>query len=107
MYDPKRIKRRAIFVSLALLPVAFLIAVCVAGPTTTGAAWVIGTLIAELFLCLLLGGFCLFVGIAISFGEPQSEAGQELRGFGAALAAIVFTAWHLSSLFSSDRSDSE
>jgi hypothetical protein len=69
--------------------------------------WLLATVIADLALCGLIGGFCLFVGVAISLTEPQSEAARQFGGFGAALCLIPLTAFRVVTQLSADGGDSE
>jgi len=88
-YDPKRILRRGLLVSLALLPVALLIVATTDRPLSWG-MWVLATVIVDLILCLLIGGPSLLLGLAISLRNRESEVGKTLIGLGASLTVIFF-----------------
>ena len=89
-YDAKRIQRRGLLVFLALLPIAALIGAGVVDRPFSWADWALATLAADIIICLIIGGASLFVGLAVSLSDRDSEVGKTFMGFGASLAVIFF-----------------
>ncbi len=102
MDEAKRIKRQALFVCVALLPVSALIVATTTDRSLTWYWWILATVLVALFLCLFRGLVSMILGFLVCLVNRDSETGKFLIGFGACLGAIFFLLTMVFSIFRSD-----
>lgn len=89
-FDAMRMQRRGSLVFLVLLPVAALIGAGVVGRPFSWGDWALATLTADLIICLCIAAAALFLGLAISLTDRESEVSRTFMGFGASLGVVFF-----------------